>query len=405
MLEHTLTAPVEAWVKSQRHRLNLPVAVALPSGQTLALGEFEEPRLTIRVHSWKSLPLLLSPSVDHLAAAYVEGEIDLEGTLEDIVELGYAFALADKPEPAASFQPGHVHHTRELDREAIRFHYNVSNRFYSLWLDRDMVYSCAYFARGDETLEAAQRAKIRHILTKIRLEPGHTLLDVGCGWGALVRIAAREFGARCVGITLSEAQYDYALHRVREEGLDGQVEIRLQDYRDVDGRFDRITSVGMFEHVGLANLVDYFTALANLLADGGLILNHGITTSAPASDGTAGGGGEFIEKYVFPHGELPHISLVLRTLQEGGLEPIDAENLRRHYAATLSAWASRFEAAREAIRQEVDDKIWRIWRLYLAGCAYAFRTDKVSIFQVLCQKAGQDASTLAWSRAYMYRGA
>ncbi|MBI3144559.1 MAG: class I SAM-dependent methyltransferase [Pseudogulbenkiania sp.] len=404
MLEHTLAAPVEAWVKSLRHRLNLPVAIVLPSGQTLALGDFAQPRLAIRVLSWKSLPLLLSPSVDHLATAYVEGELDLEGTLEDIVELGYAFALADNPAPAASYLPGSMRHTRELDRAAIRFHYNVSNRFYAHWLDRDMVYSCAYFAHGTETLEAAQRAKIRHILTKIRLEPDHRLLDIGCGWGALVRVAAREFGARCVGITLSEAQYEHALRRVHEEGLDGQVEIRLQDYRDVTDRFDRITSVGMFEHVGLANLEDYFATLADLLADDGLALNHGITTSAPASDGTAGGGGDFIEKYVFPHGELPHLSLVLRTLQQGGLEPIDVENLRRHYAATLSAWAGRFEAAREAIRQEVDEKTWRIWRLYLAGCAYAFRTDKVAIFQVLCQKAGQDAATLPWSREYMYRG-
>ncbi|BAK78780.1 cyclopropane-fatty-acyl-phospholipid synthase [Pseudogulbenkiania sp. NH8B] len=404
MLEHTLAAPVEAWVKSFRHHLNLPVAIVLPSGQSLALGDFEQPRLAIRVRSWKSLPLLLSPSVDHLATAYVEGELDLDGTLDDIIELGYAFALAENPVPGASFQPGHVRHTRELDREAIRFHYNVSNRFYAHWLDRDMVYSCAYFAHGNETLEEAQHAKIRHILTKIRLQPGHTLLDIGCGWGALVRLAAREFGARCVGITLSEAQYEHAVERVRQEGLQRQVEIRLQDYRDVDGRFDRLTSVGMFEHVGLSNLVDYFGTLNRLLVDGGLALNHGITTTSAASDGTAGGGGDFIERYVFPHGELPHISLVLRTLQEGGLEPIDVESLRRHYAVTLAAWASRFEAAREAIRQEVDEKTWRIWRLYLAGCAYAFRTDKVSIFQVLCQKAGQDAATLAWSRDYMYRG-
>ncbi len=295
-----------------------------------------------------------------------------------------------------------VTHHKELDRKSIQYHYDVSNEFYAQWLDPELIYSCAYFENGDEDLATAQRKKIDHILTKLKLQPGQTLLDIGCGWGALVIRAAQRFGARCVGITISQAQYDYARERVQALGLSERVEIRLEDYRDVTGQFDRIVSVGMFEHVGLKHLSEYFTRMRKLLKDDGWAMNHGITTTDPHNGEVAHGGGRFIDRYVFPNGELPHISLVLQTMQEGGLEPFDVENLRRHYARTLRCWSERFEAKSEILKTMVPERIWRIWRLYLAGCAWAFEHDEVAIFQVLCLPAGRNANELPWSRRWMY---
>ena len=203
-------------------------------------------------------------------------------------------------------------------------------------------------------------------------------------------------------MTLSQNQYDLATERVRAAGLQDQIEIRIQDYRDLTGQFDRITSVGMFEHVGRKNLPGYFRRMHDLLADGGVAMNHGITSSDSAGGETSMGGGDFIDRYVFPQGELPHISLALSAAQDGGLEALDVESLRRHYARTLEHWAERFEANGETIRAMVGEKKYRIWRVYLAGCAHAFDADEISIFQTVLQKAGKSATSIPWSRRYIY---
>lgn len=394
------------WARRMQDKVNLPVRLYWRDGGTpIDLGRFEQPQVTIRVKDASGLPLLIDPNLDTLGRAYVEGLIDVEGSLAEV--LAAAHGLADNAQPEngligrikRSFQ-----HTRETDSEAIQYHYDVSNAFYGEWLDENMVYSCAYFENGDETLDQAQVKKIDHILRKIQLQPGQRLLDIGCGWGALVLRAAQQFGAHCVGVTLSQNQFDLATERVKRAGLQDRIQIRLQDYRDVkDGPFDRITSVGMFEHVGLDNLVPYFQKIRQLLKPDGWAMNHGIT-STDANDGeTAHGGGSFIERYVFPRGELPHIATVLRTLQEGGLEAFDVENLRRHYARTCGLWSERFEAKAAALRAMVDERTWRIWRVYLAGCAWAFEHDEIALFQVLCRPSGRVASELPWSRGWLYR--
>ena len=264
-----------------------------------------------------------------------------------------------------------------------------------------MVYSCAYFEEGNESLATAQEKK-DHILRKIAVKPGDRLLDIGCGWGALLIRAAEKFGAQCTGITLSENQYALATQRVAQVTLSKQIQIHIMDYRDVGGKFDRITSVGMFEHAGLKNLPEYFTKIASLLTHDGLALNHGITTTNTDFSTARYGADEFIEHYVFPGGELPHIGRVLTAMQEGGLEARDVENLRRHYAQTCTLWAENFENHGEKIRTLIDERRYRIWRVYLAGCAHAFRNDWISLNQIVCSKAGRDANTLAWSRKYMY---
>lgn len=392
----------DQWLQGMRGSAALPLRLQLWNGQQFDLGS-QAPEVTIRVPAPSALTYLLNPSLDNLGRAYVEGKLEVEGHLRAILEVAEQLAargFVQGGRLGQLFTPRA--HTRRQDQKAIAYHYDVSNDFYRAFLDPAMVYSCAYFETGAEDLATAQQQKIDHILTKLDVRPGHTLLDIGCGWGALVLRAAQAFGANCVGITLSEKQRELAAERVRAAGLEDRVSIRLLDYRDVEGRFDRITSVGMFEHVGLKNLPLYFSTMRRLLADDGLAMNHGICTTNTDHSTARYGAGEFIEQYVFPHGELPHIGTVLGAMQDGGLETLDLENLRRHYARTCALWAENFERNDALIRTLVDERTYRIWRVYLAGCAHAFRHDWISLFQVVCGKAGRDAGTLRWSRRYMY---
>ena len=391
------------WIESLRSQSTLPLRLQLWNGQQFDFGQ-HAPQVTVKVPRASALAYLLNPSLDNLGLAYVEGKLDVEGRLSAIIDVANKLAertlrsggkLGQLTLPFA--------HTRKKDAAAIEYHYDVSNAFYQAFLDPRMVYSCAYFEQGNEDLATAQLKKIDHILTKIQLRAGDSLLDIGCGWGALVMRAAEKFGAHCVGITLSRNQYELASERVAEAGLSDRISIRLQDYRDVEGCFDRITSVGMFEHVGLKNLPSYFKKINALLADDGLAMNHGITTTNTDHSGARYGGGEFIGKYVFPHGELPHIGRVLCAMQDGGLEALDVENLRRHYAHTCALWAENFENNTALIKTLVDDRHYRIWRIYLAGCAHAFTHDWIAINQIVCGKAGRQAGRLGWSRDYMYQ--
>jgi cyclopropane-fatty-acyl-phospholipid synthase len=394
------------WAAKLRKRTNLPVLVQFgetSEGGGLKLGDFDTPTVTIRLRKPSAVTRLLATSLDSLGEAYVEGLLDVEGSVADILALGHQMAEASsQTEGRLTRIVRHFKHTKKSDKEAIQYHYDVSNAFYQTWLDPRMVYSCAYFENGDETLEAAQLKKIDHILTKAQVRPGHRLLDIGCGWGALVIRAAQQYGARCVGVTLSQNQFDLATERVKAAGLQDRIEIRLQDYRDVEGQFDRITSVGMFEHVGLNYLEAYFAQIRKLLTDDGWVLNHGITSTDANNGETSHGGGRFVDKYVFPQGELPHISTVLRTMQLGGLEALDVESLRRHYMHTTRLWSQAFEAGTAQLRGMVPEKTWRIWRIYLAGCQWAFDNDEISLYQVLCGKSGRPSSVLPWSRRWMY---
>ncbi|MGH8647837.1 MAG: class I SAM-dependent methyltransferase, partial [Burkholderiales bacterium] len=361
----------------------LPLAVRLWNG---ASAGAPRPQVTITVTNPLALAALGRPSAGRLAARYVEQQIDVEGPIRDVVGLGTAFAGATD---GASLAAGRrlarwVRHTRPYDSKAVRSHYDVGDDFFGLWLDRRRVYSCAYYRRADDTLEIAQEQKLDHICRKLRLAAGERFLDIGCGWGALVMWAAEHYGAQALGVTLSRNQHDYARARIRELGLEGRCEVRLLDYRDVpeERSFDKIASIGMFEHVGRSNLAAYFGKIARLLRPGGLLLNHGITHNAPGRRELGSDISEFIDRYVFPGGELTHISVVMEALSAQGLESWDVESLRPHYARTLWHWVERLEANRAAAVAAVGERIYRIWRIYMAGSAHGFERGWMSVYQV-----------------------
>lgn len=399
-----LEARIEKKVNELRAKGELPLAIELWNGKRFALAD--RTSITLRIRGAAALRYLADPDLGKLGEAYVEGRIDVDGPIDEALRAAAALSREWGKARGGRRPLFGALHTRKRDAEAIRHHYDVSNDFYSLWLDRRMVYSCAYFKSGDEDLDTAQEQKLDHICRKLRLRPGDRFLDIGCGWGALVIWAAERYGAHATGITLSQNQHALANERIRAAGLADRCRVLLQDYRDVPGEgvFDKIASIGMFEHVGLKNLPLYFGAIRRLLAEGGIALNHGITSVDPESRAVGLGAGDFVEKYVFPHGELPHLSLVVKEMGAAGLEVMDAETLRLHYARTLALWSRRLEANLDAARAHAGDKRLRIWRVYLAGCSHAFERNWVTIQQVLALKADEPArNPLPWARDYMYR--
>jgi cyclopropane-fatty-acyl-phospholipid synthase len=272
-----------------------------------------------------------------------------------------------------------------------------------------MVYSCAYFRNGDESLDAAQVAKLDHICRKLRLTPGERLLDIGCGWGGLVMHAVRNYGVRAVGITLAENQWELANERIAQAGLSDRAEVLLLDYRDALARFgsesfDKVSSIGMFEHVGLRNLPTYFGIVRDLLRERGLFLNHGITSTDVENRPVGSGVSRFIGKYVFPQGELPHLHLVVREMAGRGFEVFDVESLRPHYAKTLAHWSTRMEAKMPELRNVMPDRTLRIWRAYLAGCSHGFAQHWLNIYQVLASRQTRPGPTaLPLTRAWLYQ--
>ncbi len=396
LVENRLTRLVENLKQSP----SLPLRLELWNGRRFDLSP--HPTVTIAVPRPSALRYLISPDLNKLGEAFVEGHIKVEGSIEEVFRV--AESLARNAAGRARLGLGRFfRHSRKKDRKAIEYHYDVSNDFYRLFLDRNMVYSCGYYRSESDSLDTAQEQKLDHILAKLMVRPGDRFLDIGSGWGALIIRAAKKFGARSTGITLSQNQFDYARHRIQAEGLADRCEVRLQDYRDVPehGSFDKIASVGMFEHVGLGNLETYFRKINALLRDGGLVLNHGITATDADSRQVGKGAGEFIDRYVFPHGELPHISLVLEKMSRASLEVADIESLRRHYARTCHEWGLRLEASRDKAIAAAGDKRYRIWQIYLAGCAHGFAHGWMNIYQVLACRINQPGA-LPMTRDYMY---
>lgn len=383
--------------------ITIPLRVVLWNGRVFNLSS--APTVTIHVPKSSALRYLVPPDLHKLGEAFVEGHIRVDGSIHELFRVAESLVSSVAAKTRTRFQRI-FSHTRKRDRDAIEYHYDVSNEFYSLFLDQNMVYSCAYYRSEDDSLELAQMQKLDHILNKLMLKPGEHFLDIGCGWGSLILRAAKQYGAVATGITLSRNQFKYIQKRIEAEGLQHLCKVALCDYRDMPEaeKFDKIASIGMFEHVGLDNLALYFRKIRSLLNEGGLILNHGITTSDVASRERRDGAGEFIDRYVFPDGELAHITLALREMSAAGLEVADVESLRRHYARTCHEWATRLESNRDRAITLGGGRKFRIWEIYLAGCAHAFSHEWINVYQVLACKAGISARhPIPLTREYMYR--
>jgi cyclopropane-fatty-acyl-phospholipid synthase len=338
------------------------------------------------------------------AAGLLEVDGDMEAAIDEIMAvmnhpkrhvLRLAMLLRRLPAaPLPELREAHLsgrRHSLERDRAAIGFHYDQPVAFYKTFLDRNLVYSCAYFDDGVQTLDEAQIAKIDHTLRKLRLRAGERLLDIGCGWGALVVRAAKEFGAYVLGVTLSERQYEEAQRRIREAGVEDRARVERWDYRQLPATtFDKIVSVGMFEHVGREKLPEYFATAYGLLKDRGLFLNHGIANEQRTlRDGRASG---FMGRFIFPDGELVNISDALEIAERAGFEVRDVENLREHYARTLRCWVANLERNRDAAIAAAGEQSYRAWRLYMAGSAQGFRSGRMGLFQSLLAKPDADGT-------------
>ena len=397
------------------------------------------PEFTIALSSPGSLKRMFRPPVElSLGEAYLRGDFYVEGNMSA------AFAIA--PIARASFQSAGtaawlaaqwprlpdgrndaeygVHPparmsgrrgTRSRDQAAIQYHYDVGNDFYQLFLDSRMIYSCAYFPTGTEDLETAQEAKLEHICRKLRLQPGERLLDIGCGWGGMLIYAAQRYGVEGVGVTLSQAQLELGRARVREAGLEGRVRLELRDYRDLEGAsFDKIVSIGMFEHVGRVGMEEYFEHTYRLLKPGGLFLNHAIADkpkvhgrspgaiAARILDSILVGNKQFRTRYIFPDGELMPVSEANLEAERAGFEVRDVENLREHYAQTIRLWLKNLREQRSTAVQVAGEPMYRLWELYLAGCIYHFDTARININQTLLATPASGKVNLPWSRQELY---
>ncbi|MGH8864266.1 MAG: class I SAM-dependent methyltransferase [Burkholderiales bacterium] len=400
-----LEAPMVGMLEERLRRLRLPLSLTLWNGRTIQSGDSPELRLTVR--SPQALVSLIKPSLGKIARSYVEGDLDLDGDIRKSVLIGEQLVAGDA---GAYRRRSDIwkwwRHTRPADRKAIQHHYDVGNEFYGLWLDRNRVYSCAYFRKPDDSLDLAQEQKLEHICRKLDLQPGERFLDIGCGWGGLILWAAQRYRAKATGITLSRNQYEYVGQKIKELGLQDCCQVMLCDYRELDERspFDKIASVGMFEHVGRRNLPLYFGKIYRLLKPGGLVMNHGITLSSPDQAELGSDVGDFIEDYVFPGGELVHVSEVMETMARQKLDCRDAENLRAHYAKTLWHWVERLDAEQDQARKIAGEKIFRTWQVYMAGSADAFERGRLSVYQLLAGKPLADG-TLAYplAREFIYR--
>lgn len=413
-------------VESHLAQLKLPLTLRLPGGRVVGIPRAA---VTLEFSRWPAVGLLASGEVGKIAEGFVEDRIRIDGTMRDVMDIA-ARLLPTSPVPShtawwkriARRAHSAARHSIERDAAQIQFHYDVSDDFYALWLDPRRVYSCAYFAQPSYTLAQAQEAKLDHICRKLMLSAGERFLDIGSGWGGLLLWAAEHYGVDATGITLSKNQHAYVSQLIRDKGLASRVRVLLCDYRDltVPQPFDKVASVGMIEHVGQANLGAYFHTLFGLLAPGGLVLNHGITSASPQSEVLGAGISDFIEKYIFPGGELLHVSQLLREGAVAGLEMLDTENLRPHYARTLWAWSDGLEAqlgqALVALRSNGStpaqaERVLRAYRLYLAGSAMSFERGWLALHQMLSARPAQSQyfetmpgtqSRYPFTRKYMY---
>jgi cyclopropane-fatty-acyl-phospholipid synthase len=412
---------------------DMPVAVRLWDGSLVPLGKAESPSVVAIRSPGVIGALVRRPTLENLLRQYAIGGVEFEGG--DLIEfadairgpgrrpkarhlskrlllgavLPFLFAPAEKKRVEHAYA-GDFEGTGAKPRanqDYIQFHYDIGNEFYRLFLDSEMLYSCGYFTDRDNSLEQAQQDKLEMICRKLRLAPGERMLDIGCGWGGLICHAAEKYGVLAHGVTLAQTQYEYVREKIRQRGLEGRATVALCDYRNVEGTFDKIASIGMFEHVGVAHMGDYFGKINSLLRDRGILLNHGISRRAKTSKRRwrkRRPEQQLITKYIFPGGELDHIGHTLESLETSKFLVHDVEGWREHYALTTRHWCQRLAAHREEAIRLVGVERYRLWAAYLASVSTGFRDGTLLIFQVVASKqAAKGLSELPLTREDLYR--
>ncbi len=371
-----------------------PFKIKFWDGSVESYGEGESKFKIIFNEPIPKVDIINNPSIA-LGEGYMTKKIDIEGNVQAVIE-----SLYNNKESFLKNSAKYIKLIKKIksniktNKDNIQFHYDIGNDFYKLWLDDTMTYSCGYFENETDSLNQAQENKEKHILKKLNLKEGQSLLDIGCGWGELIILAAKQYKVKATGITLSEEQLQKANDRIKAEGLEDLVEVRLSDYRELKNvSFDRIVSVGMLEHVGKKNLSEYFDVVNNLLKDKGLSLLHCITGV------NEGGTNTWIDKYIFPGGHIPGIKNIITDIAEQEFELIGIESLRRHYGKTLECWAQNFENALPEIEKSKDETFIRMWRLYLNSCAASFNRGNINLHQILFAKGVNN--DLPWTRDYM----
>jgi cyclopropane-fatty-acyl-phospholipid synthase len=438
------------WLFSRLERRDFDIR--LWNGEVLS-GNTGYATFTLRLNHPGALRAMFCPPVElSLGEAFIYNDFDIEGDIHagirvmsglsptlfstnELFTLMRRWAALPRTQRSRSVGRGPARlagrlHSRERDHAAIRYHYDVGNDFYALWLDGRMQYSCAYFPAEDADLDTAQEYKLELICRKLQLQPGDRLLDIGCGWGGLIRYAVENYGVRALGVTLSEKQVEFANYQIARAGLGDRAVVKLLDYRDGGiGSFDKIVSVGMFEHVGRSQLPQYFAEAYRLLKPGGLFLNHGISRRAPRQhvavhdplshcippepignmslwqkfvNGRILGAGSFIQRYIFPDGELIPVSEAGLVAEKAGFELRDVENLREHYALTLRQWVKRLEMRRDEATAVTDEVTYRTWRLYMASVTQGFEEGLINVNQMLLSKPENGQSCLPLTRAALY---
>ncbi len=399
-----MSEPLQKMIASRYGGRNVPVVLVLPNGGRVPLSSDADVEIIAR--TWAGLKALAAPAMGTLARAYVRSDIDFTGSARRILGIVEAMVGSIVHGQDSLRARWHTYRNRHRSNTTnIQHHYDVSDAFYRLWLDPRMVYSCAYFGADGDTLEIAQARKLDHVCRKLMLKPGETLLDIGCGWGALILWAAERYGVTATGITLSQHQFEHVRREIAARGLESRVRVQLRDYLDLPESepYAKIASIGMFEHVPVRRYPSYFGKIYRLLEPGGFVLNHGITHNVLDADSLGSGIGDFVEEYVFPGGQLAPVANVIEGLAREGLELFDAEALREHYAKTLWCWLDGVERNAEAARAEIGEEKFRVWRIYLAGSAHAFERGWISLWQLLAGKPHPDGRLPhPLTRDYMY---
>ncbi|MDR3539729.1 MAG: cyclopropane-fatty-acyl-phospholipid synthase [Desulfosporosinus sp.] len=378
-----------------KNLFTLPCLVEFWDEEVVQYGEGDAQFQIIMRRPIPKAEIVSDPSLA-FGEAYMHGNLEIKGNVRDVMD-----SLFDNKDSFLCKNPTYLKMAKFISnglrksKENVQYHYDIGNDFYKLWLDETMTYSCAYFHTPEDTLTQAQKNKIDHILRKLNLQEGQSLLDIGCGWGELILTAAQKYRVKALGITLSQEQYDKVRSKIDREDLSELVDVRLLDYREIRGQvFDRVVSVGMIEHVGKEHLDEYFSTVHHLLKDKGISLLHSITGKDGSSTNS------WINTYIFPGGYIPSVPELIRHMEEDGFSLYDVESLRNHYTRTLEHWSQNFEQALPLVREKKDETFIRMWRLYLNSCAASFNSGNIDLHQLLFSKGPHN--NLPWTRSYIY---